>query len=179
MRAQPSTAISCVAHRKTRKNHHHVNTHTPDPSLAPAAIIMSFTRPPRYNIPIPEQTCIGKIQLFLLPNLELQTASTMGLHSSLSEYGYDASEKTPICPYERCCLSRKGTDPEANPIGIPCKKYRSTRSKKFLLSCLGKSKKLEFGFGVMGVWGGSSSRVKLSLLRRLAVCEAVVGDSKD
>lgn len=179
MRAHPSTAMSCVAQRKTRKNHHHVNDRTPDPSLAPAATIISLTLPPRYIMPIPEHTWIGIIQLFLLPSLGLHTASTIGLHSSFNEYGYDANVKTPICPYERCCFRRKGTDPDANPMGIPCRKYRSTKSRKFRLSCRGRSKKLEFGFGVMGVCGGSVSSVKLSLLIRWAVCEAADGDSRE
>lgn len=118
------------------------------------------------------------IQLFLLPSLGLHTASTIGLHNNFNEYGYDANVKTPICPYERCCFRRKGTDPDAKPMGIPCRKYKSTNSRKFRLSCRGRSKKLEFGFGVRGV-GGSLSRLKLSVLMRWAVCEAAVGESRD
>ena len=165
--------MSCVAHRNTKKNHHHVNVQTPDPSVAPAETIISFIRPPKYIMPKPEHICMGKIQLFLLPTLGLHTASTIGLQSNFNEYGYDASENTPIWAYDKCFFNKNGTDPVASPMGIPCKKYNRTSSRKFLLSCRGRSKKLEFGLDVKGV-GGSSFSVKLS---RLIKC--VVGESKD
>jgi len=158
-----------VAHRKTRKNHHPVKFHTPEPSLFPATTIISLIRLPRYNIPKPEQSCIGKIQLFLRPSTGLHTASTIGLHRSFSEYGYEANEKTPIWLYDRYGFSRKGTDPKASPIGMPCRKYSRTKRRKFLRSCLGRSKKLAFGFGEVGVGGTSSSRLKSSRFIKCAV----------
>lgn len=141
----------------------------PDPSLAPAETIISLILLPKYIIPNPENICIGMIQLFLLPILGFHTASTIGLHSNFNEYGYTANENTPICPYDRCFFNRNGTDPDANPMGMPCRKYNSTKKRKFLRSCMGRSKKPVFLWGVRGVGGGSSSNVKLSLLIRCAV----------
>lgn len=110
-----------------------------------------------------------------LPNVGLQTASTIGLQSNFSEYGYDANEKTPICPYDKCGFNKNGTDPVARPIGIPCRKYNTTNSKKFRLSVCGRFWKLVVARpGVCGVTGieGSSSRVKESRdMRRFARVE--------
>src|SRR5205085_5747063 len=107
---------------KTSRNHQPVNVHAPALPPAPALTIISSIFQPRYIIESPEIACIGTTQLFLLPNLLLHTASTIGLQSNLREYGYIANEKIPICPYDRYCLSKNGTDPDANPIGIPWRK---------------------------------------------------------
>lgn len=124
--------MSCVAHKKTSANHHHVKPHIPLPSSCPACSIIPFTFDPSHSIENPEMVWIGKIQLFLLPSLGVQTASTMGLQNSFNEYGYAAREKTPIDEYETTLFNRNGTDPAANPIGMPCRKYSKTSNKKFL-----------------------------------------------
>ena len=80
----------------TRLNHHPVNPHTPLPSFSPAFSIISCALLPNHSIPKPDSVWMGKIQLFLRPTFELQTASTIGDHSSFKLYGYDASEYTPI-----------------------------------------------------------------------------------
>ena len=80
----------------TRANHQPVNPHTPAPSFSPAFSIIACALEPSQIIPKPDKVCIGKIQLFLLPTFELQTASTIGLHNSFKLYGYEASEYTPI-----------------------------------------------------------------------------------
>jgi hypothetical protein len=77
--------MSCVAHMKTKKNHHHVKPQTPAPSLAPASFIMASTRPPSQIIPNADRVWIGKIQLFLRPTFGDQIASTIGLQSSFIE----------------------------------------------------------------------------------------------
>jgi hypothetical protein len=125
----------------TRKNHQAVNPHTPAPPSAPAETIIFLTLPPNQIIPIPDSIWIGIIQLFLLPSFGVQTASTMGLHNSFKEYGYDAKLKIPIWPYDICSFKRKGTDPVAKPIGMPCRKYKSTSNVKFFRSCKGNWKK--------------------------------------
>jgi hypothetical protein len=107
----------------------------------------------------PEQTWMGRIQLFLRPTKGVHTASTIGLHSSFSEYGYAASENTPIDEYDTTCLSRNGTDPMANPIGMPCRKYSSTKSKKLFWSFRESSIK---PFDAPSSWSGTgSSKLKL------------------
>ena len=44
----------------------------------------------------PEMVWMGRIQLLRRPTVGDHTASTMGLQRSLREYGYAASEKTPM-----------------------------------------------------------------------------------
>ena len=111
---------------------------------------------------------MGKIQLFLLPTLGDQTASTIGLQRSFSEYGYAASEKTPIAEYETTFFSKKGTEPCARPMGIPWRKYSNTRSKKLRWSFLDSSKNPFDGPSSASSGGISSSRVNELLLIRLA-----------
>ena len=38
-------------------------------------------------------------------------------------------------------MSRKGTEPAARPMGMPCRKYNRTRRRKLRLSCSGRSEK--------------------------------------
>lgn len=68
-------------------------------------------------------------------------------------------------------MRRNGTEPIAKPIGTPCRKYNSTSSKKFRLSCTGKSLNVVPDRpGVRGVGGGSSSKVKSDLFITLDEC---------
>lgn len=108
------------------------------------------------------------IQLFLLPSRGVHIASTMGLHNSFKEYGYEAKLNTPSALYERCLLFNKnGTDPVANPIGTPCKKYNRTSNPKFLLSCIGSWKKP--WLFIIGVRGTGSSNENDSRVMRFVV----------
>src|SRR3569833_198495 len=85
VRAQPSTAMSCVAHMSTRKYHQPAKPQTGGPPGLPVAAIMSSTTEPRYSMPTPDSTWMGRIQLLRRPTRGLQHASTMGLQRSLSE----------------------------------------------------------------------------------------------
>src|SRR5690606_25120783 len=78
-----------------------------------------------------------------------------------------ARVKMPISLYDMWFLSRNGTDPMARPMGMPCKKYSSTRRLKFLWSCNGSSKKP--WLLCVGVLGTGSSREKDSRDTRLSV----------
>jgi hypothetical protein len=113
--------MSWVAHRKTSANHHHVKFQTP-PSVSLASFIIRLMFFPSQIMEKPEMVWIGRIQLLRRPTLGDHTASTIGLHRSFNEYGYAASEKTPMAEYETTFLSRNGTDPCANPIGMPWRK---------------------------------------------------------
>ncbi|MBZ6373579.1 MAG: hypothetical protein LBE67_00805 [Kocuria palustris] len=94
----------------------------------------------------------------------------------MSEYGYEASEKIPIWPYERYGLSRKGTEPVARPMGIPWRKYSKTSSRKLRRSLRGRLWKVVFVW--TGVWGtiGSLSREKLVRDISWAVLSAEVSE---
>ncbi len=59
--------------------------HTDGPPGRAVAAIMSSTTDPRYSMPRPDSTWMGRIQLLRRPTRRLQHASTTGLHSSLSE----------------------------------------------------------------------------------------------
>lgn len=59
-------------------------------------------------------------------------------------------------------LSRKGTEPIARPIGMPCKKYNRTSNKKLRWSFLDSSEKpLDCSSPSLPSSGTSSSNVKL------------------
>lgn len=159
--------MSCVAQRKTRANHHHVKVHTLL-SDSPASVINWLMFLPSQIIENPEMVWMGKIQLFLRPTFGDHIASTIGLQRSFSEYGYAASEKTPMAEYETTFLSRNGTEPCARPMGMPWRKYSNTRSRKLLWSFFDSSKKPFDGPSSSSSGGISSSSVKDELLMRLA-----------
>lgn len=62
-------------------------------------------------------------------------------------------------------MSKKGTEPCARPMGMPCRKYSSTSSRKLLWSLLDSSKKPLDGASVVSSpsLGTSSSSEKLAL----------------
>jgi hypothetical protein len=74
--------------------------------------------------PNPTMACTGTIQLFLLPHLGTNHASTIGDQRSLREYGHVASAKTASWEYERWDLRRKGRVPNVRPRGMPWRLFR-------------------------------------------------------
>jgi hypothetical protein len=70
--------------------------------------------------PTPTIAWTGTIQLFLLPHFGTNQASTIGDHSSLSEYGHVDKAKIASWEYERWGLRRKGRVPNVRPRGMPC-----------------------------------------------------------
>jgi hypothetical protein len=70
--------------------------------------------------PTPTTPWTGTIQLFLLPHLGTNQASTIGDHSSLRLYGHVARENMPSWEYDKWDLSRNGSVPKVKPRGMPC-----------------------------------------------------------
>lgn len=157
----PSTAMSWVAQRNTSANHQKVKFQMPLLPFSPAASINLLTTEPSQSMEKPEMVWMGRIQLFRRPRVGDHTASTIGLQNSFSEYGYAAREKTPMAEYEATLFNKNGTDPMARPMGMPCKKYSNTSSKKFLWSFLDSSMKPAAELSSFSSSGISSSRLKL------------------
>ena len=129
MRAQPSTAMSCVATRKYRTKNDAVRPHTSMCGTLVVAAAASGAPPntasmrdPRISMIAPVTNWTGTIHDFRRPRPKrrVYSASTTGAHSSFKEYGQLESPNVAWSrkPAPRACKNRGML--LASPMGMPC-----------------------------------------------------------
>lgn len=134
VKAQPSTAISCVAAKKfnNRKDTVSIVIEGGSPSIPSQSVTQYDT----IIITIPIKYWTGTSQVFLLPNSGQNIASTIGAHNSFTLKGQFTKLNSACCVYVMPLFCKSiGTAP-ANPSGIPCNVYRNNKTAMFSSSPL-------------------------------------------